>query len=118
MTRFLLQLLIIAFLYVSNTLSVEQEVIHVTKNQVHVINDIPNNPEPLRVRCTSHDIDTDVDVHILRKGQELNWTFGPDVSGIALPCHFYWQSKDKFSNVYDGHVRQYCRLPAANVYLC
>lgn len=113
---FLLQLLIITFLFVSSTLSVEQQPIRVTKNQVHVISDIPDSPEPLRVRCTSHDIDADL--HTLKKGQEFNWTFGPDVSGSAVyPCHFYWQSKNKLFNVYDGRVRQYCRLPAANVYV-
>ncbi|XP_058181141.1 S-protein homolog 29-like [Rhododendron vialii] len=114
---FLLQLLIITFFFVSGILSIEHQPIRVTKNQVHVINDIPDSPEPLRVRCTSLDIVADL--HTLKKGQELNWTFGPDASGSAVyPCHFYWQSKNKLFNVYDGRVRQYCRLPVPNVYAC
>ncbi|KAE9455156.1 hypothetical protein C3L33_12927, partial [Rhododendron williamsianum] len=83
MTSFLLQLLILTFLFVSGTLCVEQQLVSVPKNQLDLISDMPDIPEP--------------------------------ASGSALySCHFYWQSKDKSSNVYDGSVRQYCGLSTDN----
>ncbi|KAF7145952.1 hypothetical protein RHSIM_Rhsim04G0228300 [Rhododendron simsii] len=119
MTSFLLQLLILTFLFVSGTLCVEQQLVSVPKNQVDLISDVPDIPEPLKVCCISKSNDIDIGNHTLKKGQELNWTFGASASGSALySCHFYWQSKDKSFNVYDGSVRQYCGLSTDNACIC
>ncbi|KAL6962101.1 hypothetical protein U1Q18_037055 [Sarracenia purpurea var. burkii] len=75
---------------------------------VHIIDQVPNNPTPLTLRCQSKD--DDIGTHTLYTGQEIKWSFKLNPFGRTLFfCHFYWGSKDTSFTVYDKRIRDDCR---------
>ncbi|KAL7175046.1 hypothetical protein ACSBR2_028782 [Camellia fascicularis] len=74
---------------------------------IHIINNLPTNSEPLRLRCQSKD--TDFGMHTLVNGQEFSWKFIPNAIPTTLYfCHFYWTTKDRVFAVYDNRIDSLC----------
>lgn len=77
---------------------------HVT---IEIINSLPDNTDPLKVRCQSKD--DDLGYHTLLKDQGFLFKFSPNFIGTTLYfCHFYWGNLDKSFDVYDSHRQCYC----------
>lgn len=120
MSRIFLQLVIIAFLFVSGTFSTQQQ-LSLFRNQVqmHVISDIPNDqPLPLLLQCQSKD--TYLGRHSLKKGEELAWHFGNNIfiSNTLFFCHFYWGSKSQVFDVFNQKFLHECLPATSRDYSC
>lgn len=84
---------------------------HVT---VEIINSLPDNTNPLKVRCQSKD--DDLGYHTLLKDQGYSFNFQPNFIGTTLYfCHFYWGNLDKSFDVYDFHRQCYCEDCQTNI---
>ncbi|KAG5560487.1 hypothetical protein RHGRI_003714 [Rhododendron griersonianum] len=83
-----LLLLIVTFhLVCTQTLCKQQYFQFFKRVTVHVINGVPGVPDTLQVHCQSKD--DDLGTHGLKNGQEINWTFKPNLFDTTLFfCHF------------------------------
>lgn len=115
MSSLLYRLLVITCLFVSSTVSLEEQLLPGYKEEVHIISGVLSNPaEPLRLRCQSGD--TDFGLHTLQRGEEFFWRFGLNIFGRTLYfCHFYWGAANRTFNVFDEHLvkNHYCDRPTS-----
>lgn len=123
-----LQFLILSFFFISITSSSGSEnrtsssppsKFHITNpGEVHIRSDLPNNSQPLFLRCQSGD--TDFGMHKLYVGEEFYWKFRLHAFGRTLYfCHFYWGQKQRIFNVFDKHsVLSLCVVPLSQDLVC
>lgn len=75
---------------------------------VEIINALPDNTNPLKLRCQS--ADNDLGYHTLLVNQNFSWSFHDAILGDTLYfCHFYWGEKERSMVVYDKvKMGRYC----------
>ncbi|KAL7177467.1 hypothetical protein ACSBR2_030764 [Camellia fascicularis] len=78
---------------------------------------VPNNPEPLTLRCQSRD--DDLGTHILNFGEDFQWSFRINVFyTTSFFCHFWWGSKQQSFDVFFYYtLGDYCKSPTG-IYTC
>ena len=98
----------------------QSDKIHFTQGvSVHIINGLPSNNNPLNFRCQSKD--DDLGYHTLLVGEEYYWEFHLNffIPNTLFFCHFYWQSKDKSFDVFDGLMKfPSCNHPSLHDIKC
>ncbi|GFP80003.1 hypothetical protein PHJA_000143800 [Phtheirospermum japonicum] len=66
---------------------------------VFILNNLPPNSPPLKLRCQSKD--DDLGYHTLWPHQDFHWTFCQNIFGKTLFfCHLYWGSKQRACDVF------------------
>ncbi|KAM7466286.1 hypothetical protein LguiB_013848 [Lonicera macranthoides] len=72
--------------------------------EVHIVNGLPNNTNPLELFCQSKD--THFGYHKLNVGDEFYWKFHNSFAGKTLYwCRFYWGNLVRSIKVYDDHAK-------------
>ncbi|KAL2469550.1 Plant self-incompatibility protein S1 family [Abeliophyllum distichum] len=73
---------------------------HVTRGyDVHVVNGLPDSPNPLWVHCASGN--DDLGERILHENEDFHWHFRDGILGRTLFfCHFWWGSKQRSFEVF------------------
>ncbi|PHU05748.1 hypothetical protein BC332_26570 [Capsicum chinense] len=62
------------------------------KNEVHVLNQLPENSPQLELHCASGD--DDLGYNYPKVGSDFNWRFDAWARTLFF-CHFWWGDKDK-----------------------
>ncbi|KAM7462248.1 hypothetical protein LguiA_030394 [Lonicera macranthoides] len=69
--------------------------------EVHIVNGLPNNTDPLELFCQSKE--THFGYHKLNVGEEFYWKFHDNIAGRTLYwCRFYWGNLVRSAEVYNG----------------
>lgn len=77
------------------------------KYRVFIFNGLPNNNNPLQIRCQSKD--DDLGYHNLLMDQNFNWHFRTNFWGTTkFWCHFWWLNKDQADDVFDSIISLLC----------
>lgn len=79
--------------------------------EVHVLNHLPDNTNPLRLHCQSRD--DDLGFHSISQQQDFNWHFCENFFHTTLFfCHLWWNSnmgpKNKAFDVFSPSLRSNC----------
>ncbi|KAK4385936.1 hypothetical protein Sango_2717600 [Sesamum angolense] len=81
--------------------------IFVHRYEVHIINSLPSNSDPLVVHCASGD--DDLGTHTLTSNQVFQWSFCENVTQTTLYfCHFSWGSKERAFEVFNKKLKGDC----------
>lgn len=77
-----------------------------SKYAVYIINNLPNDTEPLIVHCKSGD--DDLGQRVLHKNEEFSFSFRRKVliGSTLYFCHFWWDKKDKSFDVFNNHIAE------------
>ncbi|KAI5683914.1 hypothetical protein M9H77_05142 [Catharanthus roseus] len=91
------------------------------KFHIHVVNNLPNNSNPLTVHCQSKD--TDLGYHTLHVNEEIQWHFCTHIVFRTLFfCHFWWNNKqavfDVFKETHDFGVLCQNTIPGEGRHTC
>ncbi|KAI5683936.1 hypothetical protein M9H77_05164 [Catharanthus roseus] len=75
------------------------------KFHIHIVNNLPNNSNPLTVHCQSKD--NDIGYHTLRVNEEIQWHFCTNTRTLFF-CHFWWNNKEAVFDVFKDN--ESCRI--------
>ncbi|KAL8051746.1 hypothetical protein ABFX02_06G168100 [Erythranthe guttata] len=67
---------------------------------VHVVNNLPQNTDPLVVHCASRD--NDLGYHNLTTKQDFHFHFCIMIKSTLFFCHLWWGNKTKAFDVYNA----------------
>ncbi|KAM3247619.1 hypothetical protein P3L10_009386 [Capsicum annuum] len=74
---------------------------------VFIHNALPENSQPLTLRCQSKD--DDLKTNVLNVNDVYDFRFQLHVFGGTLFfCHFYWNNKDLIFDVFNNHISNHC----------
>ncbi|XP_022843408.1 S-protein homolog 2-like [Olea europaea var. sylvestris] len=98
--KIIFTLFIVLFLLAQELCAFKLRPFHLTNGyDVHVVNGLPDSPNPLWVHCASKD--NELGTRILHVNEDFHWHFFEGVFGETLFfCHFWWGSKQMAFDVF------------------
>lgn len=87
------------------------------REEVHIIDALPPNSQPLTLHCQSHN--DDLGYKTLSTNNEFDINFNEKLFGGTLFfCRFWWNSKNITFDVYNDHVSRSCGVKNLVTYEC